>query len=439
MTPFFVTFIEKYVRFDPFGAVFIYICLQMVCKFTNNTNMITAKFYLDIRNQKKDGTYSIKINITRYRKVIFINTGFSSTKENWEGNQFSSHEPNFRAKNSRLRDMFNKVERIIYELEETGEGNSITEKQLKTIIGRRLFGGKEQLNVFINVLDKFLETKVKQGTRKVYIETRKKILSFDPDATFETITIDWLTRFDNEMYKKGLKTNYRGIQLRNIRAVFNYAIDNEITTLYPFRRFKIKKEETAKRSLTLDELRNLRDCPVEDYQEKYRDMFMLMFYLMGINAVDLFSLPPLKGDRITYHRAKTNKLYDIKVEPEARAIIKKYKGDKYMLNVLDGYKDYKDCLHWMNAGLKKIGNMKRVGRGGKKEIEPYFPELSSYWSRHTWATLAASLDIPKETIAAALGHSSNSVTDIYIKFDKSKVDKANRAVIDYVLYGKTGE
>lgn len=132
--------------------------------------------------------------------------------------------------------MFNKVERIIYELEETGEGNSITEKQLKTIIGRRLFGGKEQLNVFINVLDKFLETKVKQGTRKVYIETRKKILSFDPDATFETITIDWLTRFDNEMYKKGLKTNYRGIQLRNIRAVFNYAIDNEITTLYPFRR-----------------------------------------------------------------------------------------------------------------------------------------------------------------------------------------------------------
>ena len=182
--------------------------------------------------------------------------------------------------------------------------------------------------------------------------------------------------------------------------------------------------------MTIDELKRLRDCPVEEYQEKYRDMFMLMFYLMGINAVDLFSLPPLKGDKIIYHRAKTNKLYEIKVEPEAKAIIDKYRGDKYMLNVLDGYRNYQDFLHWMNTGLKKIGDMKRVGRGGKKEIEPYFPGLSSYWSRHTWATLAASIDIPKETIAAALGHSSNSVTDIYIKFDRSKVDKANRMVLD---------
>lgn len=394
--------------------------------------MITAKFYLDIRNQKKDGTYSIKINITRYRKVIFINTGFSSAKENWEGNQFSNHEPNFRAKNSRLRDMFNKVERIIYELEEAGNGNSIPEKQLKILIEKKLFGDDSSGMNFIYYLNKFIETKTRNGTIKVYEHTLLKIREFDENANFNTITKEWLIKFENWLVASDCKINTISIHLRNIRAVFNYAIDNEITTLYPFRRFKIKKEETAKRSLTLDELKLLRDCPVEDYQEKYRDMFMLMFYLMGINAVDLFSLPPLKGDRITYHRAKTNKLYDIKVEPEAKVIIEKYKGDKYMLNVLDEYKDYKDFLHWMNAGLKKIGNMKRVGRGGKKEIEPYFPELSSYWSRHTWATLAASLDIPKETIAAALGHSSNSVTDIYIKFDRSKVDKANRAVIDYV-------
>ena len=76
--------------------------------------------------------------------------------------------------------------------------------------------------------------------------------------------------------------------------------------------------------------------------------------------------------------------------------------------------------------------MKRIGKGGKKIIEPYFPELSGYWARHTWATIAAQLDIPKETIAAALGHSSGSVTDIYIDFDKRKIDEANRRVIDFV-------
>lgn len=415
----------------PFFAVFSYICLQIVCKSTGK-NMITAKFYLDIRSQKKDKTFPIKINVTHNRKALLINTGFSVSKDNWKNNQISSNEPNYRAKNVRLRDMMNKVEKVIFSLGESGQTNSINNTQLKRLIEEKLFGEEKTTMTFIDWLDKFLETKIKPGTRKVYIETRKKIEMLDPEATFETINKDWLTRFENDMVKSGLSINYIGIQLRNIRAVFNYAIDNEYTTLYPFRRFKIKKEETVKRSLPVEELCKLRDCKVEPYQEKYRDMFMLMFYLIGINAVDLFLLPPLKGDRIVYHRAKTNNLYMIKVEPEARVIIEKYKGEKYMLNVLDEYKNYLDFLHWMNVGLKKIGDLDRVGKGGKKIINPYFPKLSSYWARHTWANIAASLDIPKETIGAALGHSSHSVTDIYINFDRKKIDEANRKVIDFV-------
>lgn len=37
---------------------------------------------------------------------------------------------------------------------------------------------------------------------------------------------------------------------------------------------------------------------------------------------------------------------------------------------------------------------------------------------------------------AALGHGGNSVTDIYIDFDRRKVDEANRRVLDWVLYGR---
>ena len=44
------------------------------------------------------------------------------------------------------------------------------------------------------------------------------------------------------------------------------------------------------------------------------------------------------------------------------------------------------------------------------------------------------LDIPRETITAALGHSyGNKTTAIYIAPDYRKVDEANRKVIDYVL------
>ena len=60
-----------------------------------------------------------------------------------------------------------------------------------------------------------------------------------------------------------------------------------------------------------------------------------------------------------------------------------------------------------------------------------------YIARHSWATIAAELDIPKETIAAALGHElGNPTTSIYIDFNMKKVDEPNRRVIDWVLYGK---
>lgn len=236
-----------------------------------------------------------------------------------------------------------------------------------------------------------------------------------------------------------MKVNSIGIHLRNIRAVFNYAIDDDITKCYPFRKFKIKKEDTRKRCLSVDQLRTLIDYPCEEYQKRYRDIFVLMFYLIGINAVDLFSAKQsdIVNGRLEYKRAKTGKLYSILLQPEAIKIIEMYCGDEYVLNVKNEYKNYKDFLHRMGIGLRKIGEMERVGRGGKKIIYPLFPEISSYWARHTWATIAASLDIPKETISAALGHEIGSrVTSIYIDFDQKKVDEANRKVIDYVLYNK---
>lgn len=163
---------------------------------------------------------------------------------------------------------------------------------------------------------------------------------------------------------------------------------------------------------------------------------MLMFYFIGINAVDLLTAKTsaLVNGRFEYKRAKTGKLYSIKVEPEAQAIIDKYKGQDFVLNIMDEYKDYKNFLHRMGIALKEIGETERKGLGGKKIRKPLFPDLSSYWTRHTWATIAAEIDIPKEVIAHALGHSwaNGTVTDIYIRFDEKKVDEANRKVLDYL-------
>lgn len=64
-----------------------------------------------------------------------------------------------------------------------------------------------------------------------------------------------------------------------------------------------------------------------------------------------------------------------------------------------------------------------------------FPGLTTYWARHTWATIASELDIPIETIGLALGHKvGSSVTNIYIRYNPAKIDDANRKVIDYVSH-----
>ncbi|WP_418988187.1 phage integrase SAM-like domain-containing protein [Bacteroides heparinolyticus] len=389
------------------------------------------KITLDLRRKKKDGTYPIVIEI-RNKDKIRIATSYSALPENWNDGQFKKNESNYARKNLVLRSMYDKVERVLLEISE--ERRFISDKELRALINKDVSNKQDLSNrTFISVLDSFLELKSNVGTRSVYEGTRNKILVFDKGCTFETIDRNWLSRFEKWMIDSGMKTNAYAIHLRNIRAVFNYAIDEEITTLYPFRKFKIRKEETRKRSLTVEQLRQLRDYPCEPYQERYRDMFMLMFYLIGVNAVDLFNAKELVNGRLEYKRAKTGKLYSVKVEPEAMKIIERYKGKKYLLNVLDEYGNYKDFLHRMGIGLKQIGECKRSGLGGKKHITPLFPDISSYWARHTWATIAASLDVPKETIAAALGHEIGmAVTSIYINFDMRKVDEANRLVLDKV-------
>lgn len=244
--------------------------------------------------------------------------------------------------------------------------------------------------------------------------------------------------------ENGVTINSRAVYYRNIRSVFNDAKDEELTQSYPFRKFKIKKTPTKKRNLSIEELRILHRYPIDDkFKRKYRDIFMLMFYMRGINAVDLFGLKEsnIRHGRINYIRSKTGKPYSVKIEPEMREIIDQYRGKEYLIDVCDGAKGerqwtakYEGFLHRMDKGLKKIGPSRRLpGRGGKIEYDPILPQISQYWCRHTTATLMANMGYSFELIASSLGHDhGNPTTNIYIEYNEANVDKANRALIDFV-------
>lgn len=147
--------------------------------------------------------------------------------------------------------------------------------------------------------------------------------------------------------------------------------------------------------------------------------------LIGINVVDLCNLTEIVDGRIEYDRAKTHKPYSVKVEPEALALIEKYKGEKHLLNFTDNYANYR---HFYNNLCKGLNSIK--SKSGIKT-------LTSYWARHTWATIAYNdCGISKDVIAQALGHSNGTVTDIYLNKEQRLVDEANRKVLDWVLYAK---
>lgn len=410
--------------------------------------MAASKIYFDKRAPRADGRCPLKVSISHGGRTALISLELFLLPEEWDARKSCVvGHPNRTRLNLFIQRRKLDIDGALLDLGIKGALKGRTATQIKDEVVREVFPerimGKEQPRVgtFVESYRKFMSMKTNARTREIYRYTLDRLYKFCPKLDtlfFEDITRKWLMEFDVFMATTSPNRNARNIHLRNIRAVFNDAIDDEVTSAYPFRRLKIKNEATVKRSLTVEELRTIFTMEVEEHQVKYRDLFVLIFLLMGINVIDLCQLKhdDLCGDRLSYRRAKTKRLYDIKVEPEAAALMERMKGKKHLLFILDRYDNYKNFAARLNRELRRLGPMERRGLGGKKFITPLFPKLTTYWARHSWATVAAGLDIPKETIAAALGHGGNTVTDIYINFDRRKVDEANRKVIDWVFYGK---
>lgn len=407
--------------------------------------MATTKFYLDTRAVKGDNYAPLKVVITKHGHASYISLDVKLLPSQWdEKRQRATNIENQNKINNYIYNRKVQIDNAIMELSSRGELTKMTSTQIKNKVKSYLDPKAEIQNLFINRYKKFTESRNAERTKEIYETTLNKILTFDKNATsmsFEDINKDWLISFDNFLKKEGLKKNSRNIHFRNIRAVINDAIDNEITTHYPMRKMDINPEETEKRSLTIEELRLLFNYPVKRWQQKYLDYFKLTFYLIGINPVDLCNCKKedIKDGRLIYKRRKTGKLYSIKIEKEAQEIIEKYSGEKLLVNFSERMTNYKTFVSRANKALKKIGIVNMVynsshSKKNKFEYKPLFNSLSIYWARHTWATLAYSIGISDELIAAALGHShGNRITSIYINKSIANIDDVNRKVIDYVL------
>lgn len=404
--------------------------------------MATVKLYLDKRAARKDTTYPLKLAI--HHRGSFTISLKIFLKEDQFANGVIVNHPKAKTLSKVIKDRVTSAESILISL--GGKVRGMSNQELKACVENNTLSVYKPEQVGYKLADhfkKYIMAANKPSTAELYRLTLDKILKYSKDVEFKDVNFAWLKDFELFL-KDGSGVNTRSIHFRNIRAVFNDAINRELIPQewYPFRKFKIKSEKTAKRSLAVEELALIRDYPVEPHQEKYRDMFMLIFYLIGINVVDLVQLKEIKNGRIEYKREKTGQEYSISVLPEAMAIIERYRGISYLLNPLDSYSNHLDYLGRLNENLQKIGKVEMVlnnaenpkfRKRNKRNIIPFFPCLTTYYARHTWATIAGRLEIPIETISMAMGHEIGSKTTwIYYNFDQKKIDEANRKVVEYL-------
>lgn len=253
----------------------------------------------------------------------------------------------------------------------------------------------------------------------------------EQDVHLDEVDSDLMAAYESYLKQHGICPNSISFYMRNLRAIYNRAVDKEMTIQrYPFKHVYTGIDKTVKRAVPLNIIRQIRDLdlslyPVMDYA---RDIFMFSFYTRGMSFVDIAFLKKkdLQNGILSYRRHKTNQQLFIKWEKPMQELVDKYdtSGTPYLLPIIkncdiDERKQYKDEAHRVNRNLKKIG--RQLG---------LTISLTSYVARHGWASIAKSKNIPIATISEAMGHDSESTTRIYLaSLDTAVVDKANSLIL----------
>jgi len=392
------------------------------------------------KDGKKDGTANVKIRITHKGKHAYIPTNIFVIPNNLdEKTGMCKSGTNKAAINLRITSLLH--EYIKAELLLDNEIDTMSVSTIKTY----LLKDKKKVHEidFLAFIDLFSLTTTVDGTRDQYNFLKASLISFSGQMLpVSIINLNYLKRYEAFLRNRNVQNgiiNY----MRTFRSLFNKCRDHYndddaqkfLIPHYPFKKYVFPKRNLSskKHYLTHVELKQLINYePLNPGEDFAKDMFLLMFYLIGIEAKDLFYLTKSVNGRISYDRFKTGGVFSIKLEPEAIKIINKYKHPSLLLNVSERFKLHKSFYRFINNYLsgEKPHNITGIFETLKIEKHP-----TTKWARHTWATIARNqCNISKDDIALCLGHedADNKVTDDYIDYDPTINDNNNRKVLDFM-------
>ena len=208
--------------------------------------MAKVSIILDQRKADKQGRFPIKLRISAQRSNTSVSTNVFIQARDYVGE--SEHAvartcANAKQINKDICELHYMYLNAIMELERSGRITTMSASDIrdyveksKEFVSERTF--TDCLNEYKDKCRTFKTGQAYEYTLQMMERCRgkKKFL-------FEEIDYMFLTEFDRWMENNGIGMSSRSIVFRNMRTVFNYAINNDWIDIksYPFRKFKIKQ------------------------------------------------------------------------------------------------------------------------------------------------------------------------------------------------------
>lgn len=382
---------------------------------------------IDKRRMRKDGTYPLVLRLGHKQSTTTIRLNKSILDKDWDSKNnvvrktYKGEDSVTRLNNS-IQKKRNDAMEIIMELHESGQLNGMSIAELRA----KIEGDKDEISSFYNFANEQiaeLQRANRFGTARSYKGVVSVLKDFCPEKKelqFQDITYKFLSRFETTHMSKGNTTNGLSVYMRAIRALYNKAIKSGIVEkeLYPFDDYKIKSMPTEKRALEWTLLKKIIEKEINQDHECFnaRNYFVCSYMMYGMNFTDLayLRITDIKDGRVQYRRRKTSKLYDIKLTKNLESILSHYientTGTGFIFPIIKREELYLQDRDIMWA--RKCYNKRLKVLAKLCDIDA---NLTSYVSRHSFATQAMLQQVPLNAISSMLGHSSLKTTEIYLK------------------------
>ncbi len=430
--------------------------MQIVC--TNNIlkPAIMAKdysisMYLDTRRTKANGKYPLRLRVftSNPRTQKLYPTTFDFTKKEFDS-VWNTTKP--RKEYKKLRLEIQAIENRANEVASETSPFSFIQFE-KRLYRKRREGIKVDYHYKQIISDYIKNQRISTANSYSYsAKALKKFVEKENNKSYDNLTLldidkDWLQSFEKYMKNNGRSITTVGIYLRPLRAIFNKAIEEEEIERdnYPFgkRKYQIPASKKVKRALTKQQMKDLfHASPKTKDQEKAKGFWFFSYNCNGMNIKDICHLQfkDINGDKIVFYRAKTLfttktdlKPITIYMNKYTRKIINQYSNKEksainYVFPILDHdqtieekERRVKNFTKYINQHLKKLCKANNLPE-----------EISTYWARHSFATLSVQKGATMEFMQESLGHKNMATTQAYFAgFDDETKKEFAQNLMDF--------